>query len=233
MLTDMLYQMLLSHETEESSVNLCRNRSSNDVIIIGDPHDFIPIFRLDSLTSTFWFKQLYPFNLFYQRNPDFSLGGIEFKQALSNNEKKVSEIMWFKNFYKAQSSVLGVRVMEIFKHSITNFSIKTKTNGEILIDHQPSLPIMAVTGRRWDDISLKTTWNTDFKLVDISFFQEEYNVILNKMEFRQKVRCAYFLVNYYTDLQFHTEIKKIIDVEKDLTSDNFDHHYDILNMLKI
>lgn len=222
MLADMIYQMLLSHEPDGTSVNLCRNRSSNVVITIGDPHDFIPVFRLDSVTSNFWFKQLYPFNLFYQNN-----------NHLSDNEKKVSEIMWFKNFYKAQTSVLGIRVMEIFKQSITNFSLNTKTNGEILIEHQPSLPTMAVTGRRWDNISLKTTWNTEFKLVDIAFFQEEYNCILNKMETRQKVRCAYFLVNYYTDLQFHNEIKKIIDVEKELSSDNFDHHYDILNMLKI
>jgi hypothetical protein len=222
MLTDMIYQMILSHEPKESSVNLCRNHSSNVVIKIGDPHDFIPVFRLDSLTNTFWFKQLYPFNLFYQNN-----------NPLSINEKKVSEIMWFKNFYKAQTNVLGVRVMEMFKHSITNFSLNTKTNGEILIDHQPSLPTMAVTGCRWADISLKTMWTTDFKLVDISFFQEDYNYILNKMEHRQKVRCAYFLVNYYTDLHFHNEIKNIIDVDKDLTSDNFDHHYDILNMIKI
>lgn len=214
--------MMLAHEPEQSSVNLCRNRSSKDVIIIGDSHDFIPVFRLDSVTSTFWFRELNPFSMFYKR-----------RSTLSNNAKKISEIMWFKNFYKAQTAVLGVRFMEIFKQSITNFSLNTKTNGEILIEHQPSLPTMAVTGRRWDNISLKTTWNTDFKLVDIAFFQEEYNCILNKMETRQKVRCAYFLVNYYTDLQFHNEIKKIIDVEKELASNNFDHHYDILNMLKI
>lgn len=222
MLTDMIYKMMLSHEPEKSSVNLCRNHSSDVVITIGDPYDFIPIFRLDSLTSTFWFKELYPFNLFYQNNI-----------PLSKSDKKISEIMWFKNFYKAQTSVLGARVMEIFKDSITNFMIRTQTNGQILIEHQPSLSTVSVTGRHWNNIALKTIWNTDFELVDISFFQEEYNCILNKMDTRQKVRCAYFLVAYYTDKDFHDEINKIVDIEQDLTSDNFDHHYDILNMIKI
>lgn len=224
MIVSNIIDMIRSHEPEGSSINIVSNlQNYREAIQLTLSDGFcVPLFSWNERLGEFFFTRFKPFHLFYN-NVDLT----------DSIERQIANIQWFKNFYQAQSAVLGQQIMDMFKQSVTNFILKTDFHGGIEIFQQPSASTLLVTGERWDSVSLSTTWTTDFKLKHIAFFEKKYNSILDKMSPRQQIKCVYLLLNYYTDDRIHSELKSVVDVENNLNSRSFDEVYDIFNMIRI